>query len=105
MKRSARHTPDTTGDTAVGDMSGDTMLAEVLSRIEDERERVLILAHVGLGMSLRSLERALGADHNQLAEQVNTIIARLREDDELVTVLSGIRRAGQLSITRPWFSA
>jgi hypothetical protein len=76
-------------------LSGDTLLVEMLSRIKDERERVLILAHIGLDISLRNLARTLETSCDEFAEQANAVITRLREDAELAAKLNGIRRAGR----------
>jgi hypothetical protein len=94
MKYSAGHTPDVTGDTAVGDVSGESLFAEVLSRIEDEFERVLILAHVGLDISLNILARELKVDRRGLASRVGSVLDRLREDEELAGMLGNVHRAG-----------
>lgn len=95
MRHSSGHTWDKTGDSAVGDVAGDSLLAEVFSRIEDERDRVLILAHIGLDLSLRNLARVMGTTRIELADRVNAIIAQLRDDAELVAMLGDIRHAGQ----------
>jgi len=95
MNRSRRFAPDSTGDAAVGNVSGASLLEEVLGRIEDERERVLILAHIGLDISLRNLSYSLGTSATEIAERVNAIIMKLREDADLAMMLSGISRAGR----------
>ena len=95
MKPSAGRASDPTGNIAVGHVAGDSLLAEVLSRIEDERERVLILAHVGLGISLTALERPFGMSRQDLSSRVDTIIATLRNDSELAVTLGEISRAGR----------
>ena len=95
MRPSGGRVPDTTGDTAVGDVAGGSLLVALLSRIEDKRERVLILAHIGLGMSLTTLARDLKLDRRELAKRVERILAELREDNDLAVMLSGIDRAGR----------
>lgn len=95
MKRSSGRGWDTTGDSAVGDVAGESLLVEVFSRIEDERDRVLILAHIGLDISLRNLARVIGTDRIKLADRLSAIMARLREDTELVAMLGDINRAGR----------
>jgi hypothetical protein len=67
----------------------------MLSRIENERDRVLILAHVGLDISLRNLARAMETNRVELAARVSAILAKLREDAELADMLGDIHRAGQ----------
>jgi hypothetical protein len=94
MRRSPGRTWDTTGDSAVGDVAGDSLLVEVFARIEDERDRVLILAHIGLDISLRNLARAMGVSRTELSDRVSAIIARLREDVDLGASLADIHRAG-----------
>jgi hypothetical protein len=95
MKRSPGYVPDVTGESAVADVAGDSVLVSILSRIEEERERILILAHVGLGISLATLARDLKTDRRELAEQVNQILARLADDEELAQNLGDVRRAGR----------
>src|SRR5690242_17265236 len=90
MRHSSGRAWDKTGDSAVGDVAGDSLLVEVFSRIEDERDRVLVLAHIGLDLSLRNLARVMGTTRSELADRVSAIIARLREDTELVTMLGDI---------------
>src|SRR5262249_43129740 len=66
-----------------------------LSRIEGERERVLVLAHIGLDISLGALERPLGMKREELANRIEAIIARLRQDEELTASLGDIRHLGR----------
>ena len=95
MIRSARPS-DTTGNTALGHVAGESMLAEVLSRIEDEYDRALIMAHKYLDISLRDLERSLKVSREELAKRVNSIIAQLRQDEHLVVSIGDIRRVGRI---------
>ena len=78
MRRNPGYVPDVTGDTAVADVTGDSLLFSLLSRITGERDRVLILAHVGLDISLTTLARDLKTDRRLLAEQVDSILATPR---------------------------
>ena len=95
MRRNPGYVPDLTGDIAVADVAGDSVLASILSRITAERDRVLILAHVGLDISLASLARDLKTDPRKLAERVDQIVARLATDKELRSTLGDMRRAGR----------
>ena len=95
MRRGDRRGPDITSETAIGDVSGDSLLTEVLSRIEDKHDRALLIAHIALGISLASMEEQLGASREDLGVRVNAILAALRQDTELLDTLSGIRRAGR----------
>lgn len=94
MRYSPGRASDKTGDSAVGDVAGESLFVEVFSRIEDEQDRVLLLAHIGLDISLRNLARAMGTTRGELEERVASIIAKLREDKELVETLGDIHRAG-----------
>ena len=64
----AHEQPRRSLNSAVGDIAGEPLLVEVLSRIGDERHRVLILAHIGLDISLRNLARAMGTTRIELEE-------------------------------------
>jgi len=94
-----RHRPggawDETGDNAVADVAGESLLVELFSRIEDERDRVLVLAHIGLDLSLRNLARVMGVTRVELADRVSAIIARLRQDTELADMLGDIHHVGR----------
>jgi hypothetical protein len=94
MRHSPGHASDRTGDSAVGEVAGESLLVEVFSRIEDERDRVLLLAHIGLDISLRNLARVMGTTRIDLEERVANIVAKLREDAELLDMLGDIHRAG-----------
>jgi hypothetical protein len=93
-----RHSPgraaDKTGDSAVGDIAGESLLVEVFSRIDDEQDRVLLLARIGLDISVRNLARVMGATRAELEHRLANIIARLREDADLMDTLGDIHRAG-----------
>ena len=95
MRRSPGRGRDTTGDSAVGDVAGDSLLAEVSSRIEDERDRVLTLAHIGLDLSPRNLARVVGTTAAEVTDRVDATIARLREDTEFVAMLGDLNHAGR----------
>jgi hypothetical protein len=95
MTRSSGRHHDPTADLAVSDLSSEYLFAEILARIQDRRERVLVLAHFGLGMTLSTLARTLGGDQAELARRVETILAVLRTDDQLASAFGDIRRAGR----------
>jgi hypothetical protein len=90
-----RHGSDVTSEAAIGDVSGDSVLAEVFSRIHDEQDRVLLLVHVALGISLASLERQVSISREELATRIDATLAALRQDTELLDTLRGIHRAGR----------
>ena len=90
-----RAAADTTGETVAGDALGDELLISVLSNIEDKRERALLIAHVGLDLPLSALARTFRADRRALKETIDTLLARLRSDGDLVARLHGVRRAGR----------
>jgi hypothetical protein len=95
MRRSAGQIPDSTGAAAAADLSGESLLTSVLLRIDDELERILILAHVGLDISLSALARDLNIERQELAKRVDFALAKLRGDAELAARLGEVRRAGQ----------
>lgn len=95
MKSGGSRALDVTGDTATGNVAGDSLIVSVLSRIEDDLERVLILAHIGLDISLTTLARELKMDRRELAAHLDRILAKLRNDEEMAAMLSDVRRAGQ----------
>jgi hypothetical protein len=95
MKRGNHGGPDVTSGTAIADVSGDSLLTEVLSRVPDTRDRALLLAHIALGVSLVSLERQLQASRLELAARIDAILVTLRADTDLRESLSGIHRAGR----------
>jgi hypothetical protein len=94
IHRGRQHS-DAIAQTAVRGVSGESLLVEILSRIADERDRVLILAHVGLDISLTSLAHQFGTSHQELAARVEAILAALRGSSELVDVLGGFHQAGR----------
>jgi hypothetical protein len=95
MGRGDRRGPDITSEVAIGDVSGASLLTEVSSRIAEEQDRRVFLAHVALGISLASLERQIGTSREELAARIDATLASLRQDAELLDTLSGIRRAGR----------
>src|ERR1700730_3446048 len=95
MRRNAGQAPDLTGTVALGNIAGESLLVAILSRIEDELERVLVLAHVGLDYSLSSLARDLKLERRDIATRIERILIELREDGELATRLGYVQRAGQ----------
>lgn len=95
MKNSAGRVPDVTAATAVSDVSGDLLLAAMRSRIENERDQVLILAHTALGVSLSRLASQFGLSRREVADRIDTIITRLTEDPEFASKLGDIRQAGR----------
>jgi hypothetical protein len=100
MRRGKWGGRDVTSETAIGDVSGDSLLTEVFSRIPDQEDRALLLAHVALGVSLTSLERQLEVSREDLAARIDSTLEVLRADAELADVLSGIRRAGRMEHDR-----
>ncbi len=95
MSHGSGHPADHTGEAAVGDMSSDSLFTEVLSRIEHEEDRVLLLAHIGLEISVRSLSRTLGVSAENVTARIAGIVATLREDKDLAAKLQDVRRAGR----------
>lgn len=95
MRRSVDSRDDFTGDAAVGNVSGETLLASTLKRIDDELDRVLVLAHIALDRPLAKLARELDIDCRELAARVERALGVLREDETLAARLSDVRRAGQ----------
>jgi hypothetical protein len=95
VRRGDRCGPDVTSETAMRDVSGDSLLTEVLSRIPDKQDRAFLLAHVALGISLASLESQVERTREELASRIDETLAALRQDVELLNILSGIRRAGR----------
>lgn len=86
---------DSTASTAVGDVSGQTVLEEILTRLSDEQERVIVFAYAGLGFPLTALAAGFGVTHQEVKERYAVILTGLREDTELLSRLSGIRHAGR----------
>ena len=46
MRQSARRGTDVTGAIATGNVAGDMVLSSVLATLEDERDQVVLLAHL-----------------------------------------------------------
>jgi hypothetical protein len=86
---------DSTGDIAARDLSAESVFVEILSRIDDERERVYLLAHIGLDISVTTLARELKVDRRELATRVDAILAKLRVDADLASILGKVRHAGR----------
>lgn len=95
MKRGDRRGSDITAETAIGDVSGASLLEEVSVRIVDEVDRRVFLAHIALGVSLANLETQVGVSREELAVRIDANLAVLRQDSELLDTLKGIRRAGR----------
>src|SRR5712691_1134334 len=94
MTPSARR-DDFTADTAATNMSGESLLSSVLLRIDNKFDRVLILAHWALGISVTSLARSLDLDRGELSAHIAAIRVKLRADKKLKAELQDIGRAGQ----------
>jgi len=92
----SRRPADDTGESAVGDLAGDSLLAEILWRIDDKTDRILILGRIGLEMSDRYLSSALNIDKAVLTARVAEIMSEFREDREMAAKLSDLRRAGRV---------
>lgn len=90
-----RQASDSTAADAVADVAGHVLFVELRSRIEDERDRALVFARIGLGVSLAGLERQFGEPRAELSERIESILTQLREDEELVSILSGTHKAGR----------
>ena len=95
MRRSAGQASDLTGQIALGNVAGESLLFAILSRIDDELDRVLILAHVGLDYSFASLARDLKVDRREVAQRIEETLTVLRSDAELTAELCDIGRVGQ----------
>ncbi|MGH3159845.1 MAG: hypothetical protein ACRDNF_25175 [Streptosporangiaceae bacterium] len=95
MKRSPEARDDFTADAAVGNVAGESLLTSVLERIEDELDRVLVLAHVALDTPLPKLARELDLAPRELARRIEQTIDMLCKDAVLKAQLGDIWRAGQ----------
>jgi hypothetical protein len=95
MRHSLRAGGNFTADAAVGNVAGESLLASVLERIEDELDRVLVLAHIALDSPLSRLARDLNLDRRELAARVEQAIDVLSKDEALKVQLGDVRRAGQ----------
>ncbi|WP_433378917.1 hypothetical protein ACQPZX_12555 [Actinoplanes sp. CA-142083] len=96
MSSGSRRLSDETGESAVGDLVGEALLAELQLRIADETGRDIILGAVGLEMSHRNLALALNTDRASLSARFAELISMLREDPEMAAKLRDLRRAGRV---------
>jgi len=96
MSTGSRKPADDTGEAAVGEVASDSLFAEVLSRIDDETDRVLIFAGVCLEISERNLSFALEMEPADLTARIDRILSVLREDQEMAEKLHDFRRAGRV---------
>jgi hypothetical protein len=95
MRRSPEVRDDFTADAAVGNVVGESLLALVLERIEDELDRVLVLAHIALATPLAKLARELNLGRRELAARAEQAIDTLSKDEALKAQLGDVMRAGQ----------
>ncbi len=95
MRRNLEADDDFTADAAVGNVAGESLLASVLERIEDELDRVLVLAHIALDTPIPKLARELNLDPHDLTARVEQAIDVLSKDEALKAQLGDVRRAGQ----------
>jgi hypothetical protein len=86
---------DFTAEAAVGNVVGESLLALVLERIEDQQDRVLVLAHIALDTPLSKLAREMKLDRRELSTRIERAIAMLGSDESLKARLGDVRRAGQ----------
>jgi hypothetical protein len=96
VSRRRKHTADTTGAAAMGDVAGDSLVEEIFSRVENSQDRAVLLANVGLGISVQDLARTLGAGAEDIRARIQTLLTMLREDARLATALRDIRQAGRM---------
>ena len=87
---------DLTASAAVMNVSGETLLASILARIDDELDRVLVLAHVALDLPLTPLARDLKVSSVELARRAERAMESLRSDETLAAQLGDLQRAGLL---------
>lgn len=86
---------DPTSGLAAGDLAGESLVTEILSRVEDQRDRVFLLAHVGLDIPLSTLSRELKVGRAELASRIDAILGSLRNDATLSASVGDICRAGR----------
>jgi hypothetical protein len=96
MSTRSKKPADDTAEAAVGDVASDSLFTEVLSRIDDETDRILIFAGVGLEISHRNLSLALDLSTVDLTSRIDRIVSVLREDEEVAGKLHDFRRAGRV---------
>lgn len=95
MSQVGRGPADSTGEAAVGDVASVSLFGELLSRIDDKTDRILLLARVGLEYSERNLAQALNMEKSAVDSRIQEIISFLREDADLAARLRDVRRAGR----------
>jgi hypothetical protein len=96
MRRSPEHRDDDlTAEAAVGNVAGESLLATALARVDDELDRVIVLAHFALEMPLVKLARELNLERHELKERIESALRVLREDEALAAQLGDVRRAGE----------
>ena len=95
MKFRSGRGPDSTAEAAIGDVAGESVLVQIFTRIQDEQDRALILAHIGLGIPLTGLEQQFRQSRRELATRVDAILMTLREDASLADMLADVHRAGR----------
>src|SRR2546423_1102032 len=87
MSHMDRRPADYTGEAAVGDVASGSLFGELLSRIDDKTDQVLLLARVGLEYSERNLSQALNMEKSAVDARIQEIISFLREDQALAAKL------------------
>ncbi|MEU4626842.1 hypothetical protein AB0G04_43540 [Actinoplanes sp. NPDC023801] len=96
MSGRGRNPADDAAEAAVGDLASVALFAEVLARINDDIDQILIFARVGLEISSRNLSLALGIDTAELDSRISRILLSLRADQEMAAALRGFHRAGRI---------
>src|ERR1700733_8122381 len=89
--RHGRGAGDTTGQTVASDALGDDFLLQVLSKINDKRDRALLFAHVALDLPAASLARTLGQDRKTVEADVVSVLDRLKTAEDLWAGFSDAR--------------
>jgi hypothetical protein len=95
MSHVDRRPADYTGEAAVGDVASVSLFGELVARIDDKTDQVLLLARVGLEYSERNLSQALNMEKSAVDLRIQEIIAALRSDQALAAKLEDVRRAGR----------
>jgi hypothetical protein len=96
MMKGAGQRPDVTAGAAVGNVSGDALLASVLAVIDDDLDQVLVLGHGALNLPVAYLARRLAIDRRDAEDRVARALAALRANAALADGLGNVSRAGQL---------